>query len=262
MGGARRQVHRLGEPPVGLEPVVGLLAQVRDRVRGEERGVRPACESPPRRRPSRRSRRTPRACDPSAGSAQAQLGQSNPSAWFIFSRVRTSAPSPSRPARTAWTPRCRACQPPTSPARRPSLPAHLAPAVPHTVYNNLIPSRQPGPGRLARHPKSRIPRQRITTWFPDAFRWHQPEPSAAAGHREDLDGARANAPCPAGIGHHASAWASWLIELAPRLAGVATGTPPGGSGASDTSTQSSTRRGRSSRGRAARGPRSAPGPAR
>ena len=48
----------------------------------------------------------------------------------------------------------------------------------------------------------------------------------------------------AGIGHQASARASWLIDPAPRLVGVATGSAPSGrasrpAGASVTSTQSS-----------------------
>ena len=47
----------------------------------------------------------------------------------------------------------------------------------------------------------------------------------------------------AGIGHQPSARASWLIDPAPRLAGVATGSVPGtgeaAAGASVTSTQSS-----------------------
>jgi hypothetical protein len=47
----------------------------------------------------------------------------------------------------------------------------------------------------------------------------------------------------AGIGHQASARASWLIDPAPRLVGVATGSGPGAAGsaegASVTSTQSS-----------------------
>ena len=79
--GALAPDHRVGEPPLRLEPVVGSAAQLGDRVGREERGVDALARSPRRRPPSRRSRRT-RSRPRCSGSGQAQPGQSKPSAWF------------------------------------------------------------------------------------------------------------------------------------------------------------------------------------
>ena len=59
----------------------------------EERAVRRAARSPRRRRPWRRSRRT-RSMPRSAGSGQAQPGQSKPSGWFSTERAGSARPRP------------------------------------------------------------------------------------------------------------------------------------------------------------------------
>jgi putative peptide zinc metalloprotease protein len=80
-----------------------------------------------------------------------------------------------------------------------------------------------------------------------------PRPPANRIGRTSIAVPAGRSPWPAGIGHHASARASWLTELAPRLAGMAGRRPSGPSGPSVTSTQSSTSAGedqsRSSRAR-------------
>lgn len=74
--------------------MVGLLAQERDRVGGEERRV----DALPGRLPGDRlgpfSQNSAWLRFLTAGSPQAQLGQSNPSAWFTRSRVRIDRAGP------------------------------------------------------------------------------------------------------------------------------------------------------------------------
>ena len=82
------QHHRLGEPALLAQPVVGPVRRARPS--GARRRTPGRCGggSPPRRPPWRRSRRTPRCAGaPASGSGQAQPGQSKPSIWLSRSSV-------------------------------------------------------------------------------------------------------------------------------------------------------------------------------